>query len=209
MSMACARSPCLPSLRSIWALRVPLAVLVWASTCFSVISGFFVITHAAFCSSSSAALLAASFLPAPRAPHPAGADCDAAGDPRRRSIILSPSETREFAGSALASLVSAANVFFHDRTNYFADAAHYRPLLHTWSLSLEEQFYLLFPLILGVLVVRARNPRAHLGLFGGPVAGLVRGGGLVPRTPCLLHADGAFLGARCGRADRLRGGAPG
>ena len=78
------------------------------------------------------------------------------------SIILSPSETREFAGSALASLVSAANVFFHDRTNYFADAAHYRPLLHTWSLSLEEQFYLLFPLILGVLVVRARQPPARI-----------------------------------------------
>ena len=70
-------------------------------------------------------------------------------------IILSPTETREFAGSALASLGSAANIFFHDRTNYFADAAHYRPLLHTWSLSLEEQFYLLFPLLLGVLVVRA------------------------------------------------------
>jgi len=78
------------------------------------------------------------------------------------AIILSPSETREFAGSALASLVSAANVFFHDRTNYFADAAHYRPLLHTWSLSLEEQFYLLFPLLLGALVVRAGQPPARI-----------------------------------------------
>jgi peptidoglycan/LPS O-acetylase OafA/YrhL len=78
------------------------------------------------------------------------------------SIVLSPSETREFAGSALASLVSAANVFFHDRTNYFADAAHYRPLLHTWSLSLEEQFYLLFPLLLGVLVVRAGQAPARI-----------------------------------------------
>jgi peptidoglycan/LPS O-acetylase OafA/YrhL len=77
-------------------------------------------------------------------------------------IILSPSETREFAGSALASLVSAANLFFHDRTNYFADAAHYRPLLHTWSLSLEEQFYLLFPLIMGVLVVRAGQAPARV-----------------------------------------------
>jgi peptidoglycan/LPS O-acetylase OafA/YrhL len=78
------------------------------------------------------------------------------------AIVLSPSETREFAGSALASLVSAANVFFHDRTNYFADAAHYRPLLHTWSLSLEEQFYLLFPLFLGVLVIRAGRAPAHV-----------------------------------------------
>src|SRR5690349_14722533 len=78
------------------------------------------------------------------------------------AIILSPSETREFAGSALASLVSAANLFFHDRTNYFADAAHYRPLLHTWSLSLEEQFYLLFPLLLGVLVVRAGQAPARV-----------------------------------------------
>jgi peptidoglycan/LPS O-acetylase OafA/YrhL len=96
-------------------------------------------------------------------------------------IILSPSETREFAGSALASLVSAANVFFHDRTNYFADAAHYRPLLHTWSLSLEEQFYLLFPLLLGLLVIRAGQAPARvlallvlLSLGWCVVAGLFR-----------------------------------
>ena len=113
-------------------------------------------------------------------------------------IIISPFETREFARSALANLVSAANVFFPDRINYFADAAHYRPLLHTWSLSLEEQFYLLLPLRLGLVVVRAgQAPSAHPGVSCGPVARLLRGGGDVPHTPCLLYAARPSRACRC------------
>lgn len=76
--------------------------------------------------------------------------------------ILSPRELTEFTSSALASLFSVANFYFHDRTNYFAAAAHYRPLLHTWSLSVEEQFYLLFPLFLLFTVGRRRIPAGRV-----------------------------------------------
>ena len=83
------------------------------------------------------------------------------------SLILSPAELREFSESALASLFSLANFFFYERTNYFANAGHYRPLLHTWSLSVEEQFYLVFPLLLAWLAVRRRIAPAYV------IAGLV------------------------------------
>ncbi len=83
------------------------------------------------------------------------------------TVILSPDELREFSESAIASLFSVANFFFHDRTNYFANAGHTRPLLHTWSLSIEEQFYFLFPPLLALLTVRARLAPAHF------IAGMV------------------------------------
>jgi peptidoglycan/LPS O-acetylase OafA/YrhL len=67
-------------------------------------------------------------------------------------FMLSPVELEELAGSALATLAFGANFFFHDRTDYFAAAAHTRPLLHMWSLGIEEQFYILVPLALAALM---------------------------------------------------------
>jgi peptidoglycan/LPS O-acetylase OafA/YrhL len=67
-------------------------------------------------------------------------------------VLLSPVELEELAGSTLATLAFGANFFFHDRTDYFAVAAHMRPLLHMWSLGIEEQFYILVPLTLAALM---------------------------------------------------------
>ncbi len=57
-----------------------------------------------------------------------------------------------------AMLLTANYVIGHSSGNYFAEAAITNPLLHTWSLSVEEQFYLVFPalLVLGWLLVRWR-----------------------------------------------------
>jgi peptidoglycan/LPS O-acetylase OafA/YrhL len=66
-------------------------------------------------------------------------------------VILSPSEYKELADSALATLAFSANFFFHDRVGYFAAAAHSRPLLHMWSLGIEEQFYIFIPLLVSAL----------------------------------------------------------
>jgi peptidoglycan/LPS O-acetylase OafA/YrhL len=66
--------------------------------------------------------------------------------------LLSPSELEELAGSALATLGYGANIFFFDRTGYFAREAHARPLLHMWSLGIEEQFYIIVPAALAALV---------------------------------------------------------
>jgi peptidoglycan/LPS O-acetylase OafA/YrhL len=58
----------------------------------------------------------------------------------------------EALGGGLAAVaLFASNLLFWQRSDYFAPAAESNPLLHTWSLAVEEQFYLLFPLLLWLL----------------------------------------------------------
>lgn len=59
-----------------------------------------------------------------------------------------PSQIQSFAESLVATGLFLSNVFFWRESGYFAGAAEYMPLLHTWSLAVEEQFYLFFPLVL-------------------------------------------------------------
>ncbi|HET8704783.1 MAG TPA: acyltransferase, partial [Pseudomonadales bacterium] len=60
--------------------------------------------------------------------------------------LLLPAEFRELGQSILASTLYMSNVLFYMKAGYFDSASHMKPLLHTWSLSAEEQFYLIFPL---------------------------------------------------------------
>ncbi len=64
------------------------------------------------------------------------------------SLILLPRNLEELGRSAAYQAIFAANVFFRSATGYFAGAADQKPLLHTWSLAVEEQFYLIFPWLL-------------------------------------------------------------
>jgi peptidoglycan/LPS O-acetylase OafA/YrhL/lysophospholipase L1-like esterase len=59
---------------------------------------------------------------------------------------LAPSDFMHFLKSAISSLLFGANIFFTNSTNYF-QTNQYSPLLHFWSLSVEEQFYFIYPLI--------------------------------------------------------------
>ena len=61
---------------------------------------------------------------------------------------LSPVQHRDFSQSLAAVSVFASNILFWLKSGYFDPIAETRPLLHTWSLGVEEQFYLLFPLLL-------------------------------------------------------------
>lgn len=61
---------------------------------------------------------------------------------------LLPSELVEYSQSIIASLFFVSNFFFYfNTTEYGADSALLKPFLHTWSLGVEEQFYLVFPII--------------------------------------------------------------
>lgn len=63
------------------------------------------------------------------------------------SYYLMPEDLLSFSKSALFSMLGMSNFYFFFNTNYF-DSSATEPLLHTWSLSVEEQFYIFWPLIL-------------------------------------------------------------
>ena len=88
-------------------------------------------------------------------------------------FIMSPEEMSEFGRSLASSALFGANIFFYRTTDYFALDAQERPLLHTWSLSIEEQFYLLWPLVLLLLVTRLERKTAIIVLVAAILASLI------------------------------------
>jgi peptidoglycan/LPS O-acetylase OafA/YrhL len=82
-------------------------------------------------------------------------------------VLLTPSELSSMGKNMAATSGFVSNVTFWLDTGYFDVAAERKPLLHTWSLAVEEQFYLLWPLAL-MLVVRHRlNVRRLLLVVSG------------------------------------------
>ena len=63
-------------------------------------------------------------------------------------VYLLPIELKEYSDSLIAAVTNVSNVFFALTTGYFDAPAETRPLLHTWSLSVEEQFYIVCPLFM-------------------------------------------------------------
>lgn len=59
-----------------------------------------------------------------------------------------PLEFEAFGRSLIATVFFVANILFWQESGYFDADAETKPLLHTWSLSVEEQFYILFPVLL-------------------------------------------------------------
>lgn len=83
--------------------------------------------------------------------------------------LLVPSDMRRLGFSLMASAAFASNFLFAFEAGYFDVSSIDKPLLHTWSLSVEEQFYIFWPLIL-VTAFRFWNAR---GLFWLMVAGIL------------------------------------
>lgn len=63
-------------------------------------------------------------------------------------MVLPDSELYDAMISALSSVFYFSNYFFYFKADYFDDALKFSPYLHTWSLSVEEQFYILTPILL-------------------------------------------------------------
>lgn len=87
-------------------------------------------------------------------------------------FVLYPPQLLAYARSVLASLFFVSNIYFFANTDYFATAAAEIPLLHHWSLGIEEQFYLFFPLICSAVHRRALH-RLPLILTAIAIASLV------------------------------------
>ncbi len=69
-------------------------------------------------------------------------------------IIFPPEYLQRFAGAAIYALTSISNFYFMSEVNYFEAVSELKPLLHTWSLSVEEQFYLIWPVCLVFMATR-------------------------------------------------------
>lgn len=96
--------------------------------------------------------------------------------------LQTPERYSDLARSAMAHVLMASNCYFTRDQGYFAEKSDMEPLLHTWSLSVEEQFYLIFPLAVLFLWRRWRSKLPWL-LLAAAVASFVWSWLEVPRDP--------------------------
>lgn len=80
-----------------------------------------------------------------------------------------PDELENYGQSVLATALFSNNLLLYLTSSYWALASEFKPLLHTWSLGVEEQFYLLFPVLL-LLIWRSKPGGANLRRMLGVLA---------------------------------------
>ena len=66
-------------------------------------------------------------------------------------FLMVPDDLSSYGRSLEFASAFLANIYFKNNVNYFAPAAETMPLLHTWSLAVEEQYYLIFPLLVAAV----------------------------------------------------------
>lgn len=100
-------------------------------------------------------------------------------------FLLLPTDYTKLGASSLAHAAFSANLYFWQTTSYFAGPAEEVPLLHTWSLAVEEQFYFFIPVLLLLLFKLKAHKRAFLiFVFAAlTVSSLVLSIWAVPRMP--------------------------
>jgi len=70
--------------------------------------------------------------------------------------VLTRSELLDFRDQLIGAVAFVSNIVLWNQAGYFENAAEYKFLLHTWSLSIEEQYYLLVPILLALVSARRR-----------------------------------------------------
>ncbi len=66
-------------------------------------------------------------------------------------LLLNPADLVHFAKSLLGSVLFLANITAYIQSGYFDPASDVKPLMHLWSLAIEEQYYIVFPVLLAAL----------------------------------------------------------
>ena len=126
-------------------------------------------------------------------------------------VMFTPGELDSFAWSSGASTLGVSNILFWKSVTYFAPDAHLDPFLMTWSLGVEEQFYVLLPALL--LLIHRYLPRHMFAIVAaGSIASLILSILLTARTPSaafyLLPTRAWELGAGVALAIARYGRAP-
>ncbi|WP_411036827.1 acyltransferase family protein [Shinella sp. BYT-45] len=97
-------------------------------------------------------------------------------------LWMAPQDLQKFSKSVIAVATFSSNILFWRESGYFDVQAELKPLLHTWSLAVEEQYYIIFPVVLGLIWRLA--PRLVLpALVAAAVAGLYLSGKMVRYAP--------------------------
>lgn len=85
-------------------------------------------------------------------------------------FLFVPDHFERLSGALISSLIWSSNIYFWLQTSYFDADAYVKPLLHTWSLSVEEQFYLIWPVTIVTWMsypqLRKYLPLLFLGVGG-------------------------------------------
>jgi len=111
-------------------------------------------------------------------------------------VILSSLEIDQVAKEGLAAAFYVSNIVFaEDSAGYFSTDVSESPFLHTWSLGIEEQFYLSWPLLVaGAVFVTRRNPDRLRVTLGTTFAFLLVGSFLISRALTDAGSTWAFFG---------------
>ncbi len=113
------------------------------------------------------------------------------------AVVFSPGHLERFGGALAAAVVNVSNFYFWNEADYFDVSAQIKPLLHTWTLGIEEQFYLVWPAIMVLLYklrFRISVPFVLLiAIFSSLYLSLIFGDGEVALVSMLFPGFGATL----------------